>query len=108
MTLRRSGQASNFESLDGKLAEPMIKTGLSALGGARISPASLRNSAHLESDTQARCAIAALGSDAPTPLAETPQPSHRRWWVRDCFGLDASRRVGDVFPIPLRRFLRVL
>jgi hypothetical protein len=36
-TLRWSGQDSNFESLDGKLAEPMIKTGLSALGGADIT-----------------------------------------------------------------------
>ena len=28
--------------------------------------------------SKARCAMAALGSCAPTPLAETPQPSHRR------------------------------
>jgi hypothetical protein len=32
MTLRWSGQDSNFESLHGKLVEPMTYTGLSALG----------------------------------------------------------------------------
>jgi hypothetical protein len=46
-------------------------------------------------------AIAVRGSYQPTSLAETPRPSHRRWRARNCFGLHASRRVGDASPIPL-------
>src|SRR5262249_37984559 len=48
--------------------------------------------------TRARCAIAALAAYPPTPLAETPQPSHHRW----------TRRVGGVSPTPLRRFRGML
>src|SRR5205814_7359215 len=38
--------------------------------------------------------IAAPRCYAPAPLAETPQPSHRRWWTRACFGPDRlSHRI---------------
>jgi hypothetical protein len=52
--------------------------------------------------TNPRCAIAALAAYARTRRAETPRLSHRRWWTRDCFGLNASQRVGSVSPIPAR------
>ncbi len=51
--------------------------------------------------------IAALGSYLSTLLSEMARPSRRRWRVRDCFGLHASRRVGDVSPILMGRSRRV-
>src|SRR5689334_13843500 len=54
------------------------------------------------------CAIVAVGSYPPTPLAETPRPSRRRWRARDCLGPNVSRRVGGVSPLPLGRSRWVL
>src|SRR6266446_1369841 len=62
----------------------------------------------LDSGPKASCAIAVLGSSQPTPLAEMPRPSRRRWQARDCFGLHASRQIGNASPIPLGGFRRVL
>lgn len=51
-----------------------------------------------ERSPRARCAIVALASYQPTQLAEMLRPWHRRSRARNCFGLQASWRVGGVAP----------